>query len=276
MKHLSKLNPSTPIVQLESMISTISTESFNLLDMSNRGKAFLSSVVDNSFSAITKALHEFDSFSLKSAVNEFLVYSKLTKYNDVMRLRVPCPEGFRGNVADYAGALSVSVDSALLVYSDILLPLEEFLANLVSKPGYAKDTRIHLKFLQSATNTRLKDIKRLQEFFSASSNSSSIFSDLYKNMNEFENTYTLIKDLQNKIESINREEIIQKINRIGDLVDHLKKSVVSGELDGMSKIVLNELATGVYEAAKQVEQLSAITFAVYVLSNNMNDTVKLF
>lgn len=272
MKHLNALTTRSHSAALEAMVTTVAMESFNLADLANKGTGFLAQLVDTGSKTIEQALTAFKGFTFKKeSVENFNDYDKASKYNEVMRLRVPCPEGFQGNIPQYAAVLNDAVDQALRVYSEVLIPLEQFLSQLVSVPGFARDTRNHLKFLTARTPRQSYD-EAIKPFFNGSTKADAPFGELYKNMNEWHTSYASVKEMQGRVDSINRDEILAKIASISKTITMLKESHEAKELENMSKVVISEIARGVYEAAKQVEQLSLTTFSVYVLANNMNET----
>lgn len=270
MKHLNSI-PDQPIAALESLVTAIGLEGFSLTDLNSSGGAFLGKLIDSSSQSLE---HTFQTLqrNVGAKISLFRQSSDDTKYNNIMRLRVPVPEGFSGNVASYIEVLEDGVEQALRIFSEILLPLEGFLAQVVSTPSFAKDSRYHLRFLQRASDDRLNNTKKLKHFFGGSSKADGIFGDLYKNMNEWTTSYKKIQQLQGKAESIDREELLKKVADISKLVSLLKNAFEAGELQGISKPIVTEIANGVYEAAKQLEHLSVTLFNVYTLANTMSET----
>lgn len=278
MKHLNAISGGDHLSAMESHTATIACEGFNLADLSNRGRDFVMSIADTGSKAFEQVFLNFFKVSRETLEGlrqfKFSGYDTERKYGQVMHLRVQCPEGFKGNVLDYTNTLKQAVQQALRVQPDVLIPLEDFLSKLVSVPGYARDTKTHLRGIDKAGLDRVELVRQTQKFFNGSSKATAVFSELYRNMNEWQAAYDSIKQIQDQVNSINHEELLNAVQRITKLIQMVKVAHEAKELENMSKTVITELSTSVYEAAKQVEQLSITLFAVYVLSNVMNDTAQ--
>lgn len=278
MKHLNAISGDDHVRAMESFSTTIACEGFNLADLSNRGRDFVMSIADTGSKAFEQVSQSFSKVSRETFEGlrqfKFSGYDTERKYNQVMHLRVQCPEGFKGNILDYTNTLKQAAQQALRVQPEILVPLEDFLSKLVSVPGYARDTKSHLREIDKLGLERIELVRQTQKFFNGSSKATAIFSDIYRNMNEWQTAYDAIKQIQDQVNSINHDELLNSVQRITKLIQMVKTAHEAKELENMSKTVITELSTSIYEAAKQVEQLSITLFAVYVLSNVMNDTAQ--
>lgn len=278
MKHLNAITGGDHLAALESHTTTIACEGFNLADLSNRGRDFVMSVVDTGSKTFSKVSSDFSKITQdivdKARDLRFTNFYATSKYNQVMHLRVPCPEGFKGDVLEYTEVLVESVQQARRVQSEVLIPLEDFLSKLISVPGFARDTRTHLRNIDKIAIERVETVRKTQKFFGGSSKANALFSELYRNMGEWQTAYENVRKLQDNIGFINHEEILKSIDRITSLIQMVKTAHEAKELENMSKVVISELSNTVYEAAKQVEQLGITIFAIYVLANTMSQTAE--
>ena len=184
------------------------------------------------------------------------IRDKLTEfpYSDLMKLRLPAPEGFLGNYPSYFESLLESFHYHRKVCLPALEDYYELVANVVTN----KNARVSLKDndrkYKDLTQNRTQLNLSIAKFYISSSSQNEVeYRKLFANNDEVIKTFKLRHQLMAELKNTNVQEVKELVNQINDALNTLIEIAKNGDMEQLSTAQLKNLTAGAYEIASQVE-----------------------
>lgn len=249
----------------------------------------LESVALESFSDTVKKLVPSISASVRSFVSSFRYklsdadgrttefyneaeFAKLVKlldshkYTNLMELRLYVPEGFKGNITEYAKTLQRAQAHVNKVLGDVVIPYNVFLSKLVTNPNAAKDTRLQLTQLNQIKAAREFLRSQLAEFFMVGSTASYCkIGDAVSNNAEWSVLADTLKLISADFDMKRPEQVKDAVEDTSELLDALSNSASDNGLRDISSQTLRTLGDATLEVAREIEFFSIINYQVNTL-----------
>ena len=199
-------------------------------------------------------------------------YSKY-QVSDYKRLRIRVPEGFTGNLYEYAGFLNRSwgfIQTDLIPQLDVVYGiLAGFASNKTNKVSLMDHSPIYKKL-----DDHLKALVKESQIYYGKRVHSSGKSELgmcFNEMSEFQQTLQTAKNLGDQLNPKQTSQILDRVKRIAGVLDIIVKDARAREYDKASFEAVKSLATGVYTIAEAVEFYSITYYRVIELADVMKD-----
>lgn len=225
----------------------------------------------NRFTPITPSI------SLTSNENTFLKYVSKHAFLDIAPLSAYVPEGLECTYKEYSHPLTESVLHASNIINDVLSEYTVFLSHLIS----SKDVKLSItsfnKKYENLEKTRLVLNHELGKCFKLGSTKSevSIGDVVYRN-SEWKEVIDLTRSCTQTIESVDRKILNKKIAESVTLLNIILKKISNNELNGMSPEGINNLSTGAYQVAAELEFFSITYYRVLAFVNSIDKTIDHF
>lgn len=207
---------------------------------------------------------------LRDAVKILDKQSSLT----LMHFTVIVPEQLNGNMTGYLKDVETIYDLLSTVENRLLIPLENWAANIISTPGFDEKIWMDLprKFI---------DIEKTKKDLSKHFNNSvgddyadRLFKEVYGNTHQMIACYAQTKKLNEHVLMLLDGRLTTRINKITELYDRiLKISQTNTMVSKLSHEQIRPLAAVMLQAAKEIELLSIVMFQIRAVNWGETQTI---
>lgn len=182
----------------------------------------------------------------------YLTFADETKYPEVRRISMQVPEGFKGNMLDYAKTMENVVSAFYQEFTDnFIKPFDLYIAKLITNPVLL-DTSTYKHTVKTSDVEKYK--KQLAKFFTPKKYGMLPLGDIYARNQDIKSVYTHLvnittvskaQDLRNVRKAV--EDLNQRINVLVEMISDEKNNL------NIAPKTLNTLAELVFDLAKHVE-----------------------
>lgn len=236
----------------------------------------LVSAVEPAFTLVAK-LKEYtptseDTNVFKFTTGEDRILKELasTEYEDMAKLKLWVPEGFRGNMLSYFKDLSLALD----YNQDVSLPaLQEFyvlIASIITNKDAKKANKDLSNQTKGYAKSRVEYNKILASYFApGSTQAEQEYRTLFKTNKELYDSYLERHKLLKKLSQISIKDYTEQVEKIKDGMQVLIDLVDDGSIQELSAVQVKNISEGAYEMAYQVEFFSVNYFRSMNLANSL-------
>lgn len=226
----------------------------------------------------------FEGITLSSKADDKKVYNNRMNvvrmldgqnYVHLSALSVYVPEGFQGNLLDYAGVLQKSSFHAAGIVSDVLNPFNTFLSQLLSSQNARLTNYGQLSYLSQRDAEREKQNKSIGQFFKNNTNvGKQAYGKVLRRNSEWNDLVTVLPQIDQTISSVSREMVQRAVDDCVSLIDSIKTAAEDGTLDNMSAAMIKQLSQATLSAAREVEFYAITAHRASALSIAVDDSLK--
>jgi hypothetical protein len=268
----------TPVQELhyasESITSFASSGVALIGEMAARLKELLPSI--SMGLAGSKDVNELkDIKGLAAEEQQFLANIAKVSYAEVREFRADIPEGFAGNLKDYAYVLAIAADKLTTFPSTVLNPYVLFLAQLMSSKNAAIATDDKHSVHESLMSERKAGNDHIAQYFKLGRmEAEAKIGQVIGNNGEWKDLFIHLRQATEYINSINREEITHLLSLAVDYLNVIHQNLVEGKLENVSPEASKALADGAFQIASHIEHLALIHYRVLALTHAVKGTVE--
>lgn len=213
-----------------------------------------------------------DADTLKLSKKEQSIVDALVSvpYDDLIKLRVPVPEGFVGSYVNYL----IDVQQLFDYHQNVCLPaLESFyieVASVITNKGAKISQKSIIDSYKSLIKSREENNKKITDYFVIrSTQSEQDYGKIFHNNEEvgemFKERHKLVKTL----EAVNVKQVTDYVNKINDALVTLIKIAEDKSMSNLSAVQLQNITEGAYECAAQVEFFAVNYYRAQTLINTI-------
>lgn len=209
-------------------------------------------------------------FKFTSSEDTILKELATTDYEDMTKLKLWVPEGFRGNMLSYFKDLNLALD----YNQDVSLPaLQEFyvlIADIITNKEAKKANKDLSNQTKGYSRSRVEYNKILSSYFaSGSTQAEQEYRTLFKTNKELYECYLERHKLLKKLSQISIKAYTEQVEKIKDGMQVLIDLVDDGSIQELSPVQAKNVSEGAYEMAYQVEFFSVNYFRSMNLANSL-------
>jgi Sec7-like guanine-nucleotide exchange factor len=184
------------------------------------------------------------------------------------------PEGFVGHLPTYTDALKSSAEHASKVVSDVLVPYNTFLSQLLSSDNARLASIGQLGYLSKFDARREELNKWIGDFFrKGSTQVKQPMKDVFSRNAEWETVLFNQNDATKEIGKVDRKSVQSMVDQCVELIEAVKASAESGELDNLSGPMIKQLAASAMSVANEVTFYSITLYRVNGMDKIINDSI---
>ena len=211
--------------------------------------------------------HNFSLDSKEKTIQEKL---KVVPYSDLIKFRVPAPEGFIGNYPAYLESLLASFDYHKQVCIPAVEDFYELVANVVTNKNARNSLKDNDRKYKELTQLRQSTNLNIAKFFIASSSQNETeYKKLFTSNDEVIKTFKLRYQLMDVLKNVDIKEMTTFVSKINDALNTLIELAQNGDIEQLSTAQLKNLTTGAYETASQVEFFAVNYYRAEVAVNTV-------
>lgn len=263
---------------LEQLVEQIAQESLNFSNVKDLLTTKFTALVDGIKNLFSKSdiKDEIKQSVLEKKVsseNQVKTLSKVEKLNwaELDHLTIQVPEGFDGDILAYSRELEQACDYILRVQDEIIEPFYVYVSSIISN----KNVRLNTKDLRFEYSKNTKDreliTKSLSKYFRRGTNTRQKLINVIRKASDLPELFRVKNAICVHIETYDIAKVKIQVEKLAQMLDHVTILAQDGELEGMTTEVLNSLATGTHEVARQIEIISFVIFSSVVLRTTVED-----
>jgi hypothetical protein len=268
----------TPVAELRVAAESISSFTQNgvaaLGQVAGKLQSFLGSIASN-FASVKTVGEIQDLKGLAAEEQKFLQLIEHASYAEVRQFRANVPEGFSGDMLNYANALAYSAGQLTNVASEVLQPYTVFLAQLMGTANAGQLTQDRKSVYLRMNKEREAAEKAIGAFFKTGRKEAELrVGDVVARNADFAPLFQQLRKAQDAINAVDRVQLSQLVAQAEDYLNVLCGMLESGKLANITAETSRALADGAYEVASHLEYYASIHFRVLVLTQAVKDTVE--
>lgn len=283
MKHIkANIQTLTYEDEMATMLRRITMESESLNGFASTVASLVPNMATKTKDFITKF---FDSNSgvkevkdiqvLPGDLTEFLLLMERRDYMGIAPMAINVPEGFTGDLVAYTAFLLDSAEHSQRIISDILNPFNTFLSSLVTNKDAQRRVQQDLVFLAKADAQRNKLNQESSRFFKHGSNQARLeLGKAIRRNADWRQVFINLRKATEEIQKTPNSSVQNVVNDCVSLLNAIKSSSESQELDKISPEMLKTLADRTLTVAKEVEFFAITSFRIIVANTVMEQNVK--
>lgn len=205
----------------------------------------------------------------------FLAVLDKASFAEVRQLRADVPEGFQGNLLDYAGALATVSTQLTNLAAEVLTPYTVFLAQLLGANNLSHLTqdRKHVYVKMSQERDHAEQV--LGSFFkSGRVDTHAKIGDVLSRNADWAPLFECLRKASEAINAVDRAQLTQLIVQAEDYLNVLHDRLTQGKMDEVTPETSKALAEGAFQVASHIELYSLVHFRVLVFSQAVKDTIE--
>ena len=205
---------------------------------------------------------------------KFLKLLNSVSYNELKELKAFVPEGLNVKLIQYLDAIEPSVNYLTRLLPDVVEPYAKELTYLACNPIKALDTNSNKeKYLKQDKNRALQ-LKAITDCFSNKHYDTKIcIGNLVDRNADWVTIFNRVRDITNKIKMINRKEISLLVTQCEQDLELIYQYIKSGKYNYITPEVANNIATGAWHIASELEYCSVVYFKVLGLESSIEQTI---
>lgn len=236
----------------------------------------LAVAIEPAFTLVTK-LKEYvptsedtNIFKFTSGEDKILKELATTDYEDMTKLKLWVPEGFRGNMLSYFKDLNLALD----YNQDVSLPaLQEFyvlIADIITNKEAKKANKDLSNQTKGYSKSRIEYNKILSSYFApGSTQAEQEYRTLFKTNKELYECYLERHKLLKKLSQISIKAYTEQVEKIKSSMQILIDLADNGTITELSPVQAKNVSEGAYEMGYQVEFFSVNYFRSMSLANSL-------
>jgi hypothetical protein len=276
MKHITFEAAQPGITQVDRMSRQIAMEAGLLSSLTETLSTSLPRLLDQAigfFGDVSTRLG-FTPTTLNNP-SAFVRHLNKVGYSTLSQFEIHVPEGFHGNLSEYAVFLEDSTDHTSALLNGVLNPYRDFLAGLVGNADSLKSARDPLTFLVARDKAREQLNVRASTFFKPGSVSTLVrMSAVVDRVADWDVVFTKLQAVDRVTQAYKVDEIKKVIAEISDLLDVLKEEAASGRMDSINPKQLKGLGTATLSAAQEVEFLAVSRHRIVAFATAMEANIE--
>lgn len=206
---------------------------------------------------------------------EFVKKTSNARYVDSTAWAAYVPEGLSVPYAVYLESLGPAVQHAVSMPSMVLAPFSQFLSEMVSDNARSSGSQRLDVFYASLESKREGLNKAMGACFKAGSHQTDVtYGDVVDRNSDWPELLKSVDTLLNAINKVDRRALDKKAKECSQLLGIIYKKLTRGDYGDMSPQVANNLASGSYQVAKELEFYSAVYYKAAALSAAVNQTIQ--
>jgi hypothetical protein len=195
-------------------------------------------------------------------------------YGHLANMAAFVPEGFNGNFLEYSTYLVKCASHINEVQEKVLKPYNAFLASIISDGNSVMSSTDRLMFLQKIEKVRQELTEEAAKYFRAGSTATrQDIGKVTRRNREWEELSINLAAIARTISSMDNVKVMDEVNTTVVLLDALKKSVKSGELNAITPTQLRSLSLSTMTVAREVEFYAVSRFRISVFNVAVDDTL---
>lgn len=235
-------------------------------------------VVPSMLSSISSALTSLNfSSSDKRSTSNYSIFLNLLNKSNFMEIgdtKISVPEGFVGHLPTYTDVLKSSAEHAGKVVSDVLVPYNTFLSQLLSSDNTRLASIGQLGYLYKFDTRREELNKWIGDFLrKGSTQVKQPMKDVFSRNAEWETVLFNQNDATKEIGKADRKSVQAMVDQCVELIEAVKASAETGELDNLSGPIIKQLAASAMSVANEVTFYSITLYRVNAMDKIINDSI---
>jgi hypothetical protein len=234
--------------------------------------------IPSMMASINGALSSIKFFSNdKTAVNGSTVFLNLlekSNFVEISDVKIFTPEGLVGNLPAYTDVLKSCSEHASKVVTDVLVPYNTFLAQLLSSNSARLSSFGQLNYMLKKDEQREKLNELIGSFIvPGSTQVKQPVGKAFNRNSEWRDMLANQSESTQAINSVGIKSVMSAMDECVQLIDAIRTASSSGELDSLSGPMLRQLSTTTLTAANEVTFYSITAYRVNVLTKAINDSI---
>ncbi|MBE0438338.1 MAG: hypothetical protein IBX57_01030 [Gammaproteobacteria bacterium] len=195
-------------------------------------------------------------------------------YINIRLANVYTPPGMNVKYNQYVEALDKAVDAATKVMEEVLNPYARYLAENINDPdSLLKGGGVNIKDFEPHDIDGLS--LKLGKCFKRGSNKyEAKFGDVFSSNKDAADVLKNVSTVSSKALTINKRELISKVEEIGGYLDKLYEIMSEDEYQDVSKRAVDNLYKITFTCARELEFVSVVIYQLTSLNVALNDTIK--
>lgn len=202
---------------------------------------------------------------------------EIVKHNYMALRPLQCftPEGLKVTYLEYLEALAPAVEHAAAVGSNVLNPYASFLADMVTnRDGALRSKDFSASYAALGAKRELLQAQLGKCFSKGGHESSAELGKVVARMNDWQPVLAGVDACAVAINKVDRKALDKKMHECVELLDILQKKLERNEYGDVSPEVANNLASGAFQAAKELEFFSTTYYRVLTLAEAVQKTTE--
>lgn len=205
----------------------------------------------------------------------FVRHLQKVGYATLSQFEIHVPEGFHGNLSEYATLLEDSTDHTSALLNGVLNPYRDFLAGLVGNADSLKSARDPLTFLVTKDAAREQLNVRTSAFFKPGSVSTLVrMGDVVDRVADWDVVFSKLQAVDRVTQAYKVDEIKKVIAEISALLDIVKEEASAGKLDSINPKQLKGLGAATFSVASEVEFLAVSRHRIVAFATAMEANIE--
>lgn len=198
------------------------------------------------------------------------------EYTHLAAMAAYVPEGFNGNLLDYSAFLVRCVNHINGVHEKVLKPYNQFLSALIADAQSVLSSEDRLAFLVKIQKEREALNEEAAKFFRpGATNTRADIGKVVRRNKEWEEIVMNLNVVNRVLAGMKNEDVMKEVDKTTHLLDALKTSAKSGELNTITPVQLRSLSASTLSVAREVEFYAVTRFRAMVFNTAMDDTFSL-
>ena len=198
-------------------------------------------------------------------------------YTDISPLTAYVPEGLNVTYLKYAEKLLPAAIHASKVLDDVMSHYTIFLAGLINNKDSKLNTISFNKIHEKLTSERNELNSELGKCFKNNSVKAEVtLGDVVDRNSDWKYVIDTTNELMKLINSVNRNTLNKKIKESVTYLDIILDKIERKEMNNTSPEVVDNLSTGAYQVASELEFFSIVYYRILTYVNCVNNTVEHF
>jgi len=214
---------------------------------------------------------------LTSKQNDFIRSLGKHAYMEISALKAYVPEGMNATYFEYSSELLIAVMHASRVLSGPMSAYTVFLSQIVTNKEQRLSTLSSSKVHKELAAEREKHNAKLGKCFAkGSTEAESTLGKVTERNGDWQHIFANSENMMRLMNGVDRKVLNKKVEECTLLLEKIMEMVRRGEFDDLSPQSFDNLASGAYEIASELEFFSAIYYKVEAFANSLNRTIEHF
>jgi hypothetical protein len=237
-------------------------------------------VIPSMLTSISDALTSlsFSSSDKRNTGNYSSFLNLLDKSNfmEIGDVKISVPEGFTGHLPTYVDTLKMCSEHAGKIASDVLLPYNTFLSQLLSSDNTRLSSMGQLNYLVKRDSEREELNSKIGNFLrKGSTQVKQPMKDVFSRNAEWELVLTNQNTAINELGKTDRKTVQDMVDQCVELIEAVRSSAESGELDNLSGPMIKQLSASTMSVANEVTFYSITLYRVNAMDKIINDSISI-
>ncbi len=197
-------------------------------------------------------------------------------YMDIKELRAFTPEGLSVDFREYADYLLAAAKHSANVLQ-LVADFNVYLAQLISNNDLrlsTDDKAGRMSAIEEDRQLLLKDIGGC--FDKGSTRTETTISKVIDRNADWQDIFNICEDMTKLITSVDRNKLNRAVDTCVEMVSTLERKIKASEMEGVSSNVVNNLATGTYQVAAELEFYATNFYRIEAFIGSINRTIEHF